>query len=70
MTDVISISTNLKNKSFDKNTEQIDINSIEWKSYDNTLCPQCGHYHGYELTTDPIQEMISFLDRHSLNEHE
>jgi acetone carboxylase gamma subunit len=64
------ISTNLKNKSFDENTEQIYINSIEWKNYDDTYCPQCGHSHGYELTIDPIQEMISFLDRYSLKKYE
>ena len=64
MTDTSHISNNLQHKSFAGNTEQIDINSIEWKNYDDNICPQCGQDHGYKLTAgSTIQDMISFLDR-------
>ncbi len=64
MTDTSHISNNLKNKSFVKYTEQIDIDLIEWKNYDDDICPQCGQNHGYKLIAgSTIQDMISFLDR-------
>ena len=61
-----SISTEHQHKSFAKNAEQIDINLIEWKNYDDRVCSQCGQDHGYEyeLTAgSTIQDMILFLDR-------
>jgi tRNA A58 N-methylase Trm61 len=53
-----------KDKSFDENTEQIDIDSIEWKNYGDNICSQCGNDHSYKVTADSvIQSMISILDR-------
>ena len=58
------ILTNPKNKSSAENTEQADIDSIEWKYYDDNICPQCGQDHSYKLTAgSTILDMISFLDR-------
>jgi hypothetical protein len=69
MTDIYFISTNHKNKSFARNTRQIDINLVEWKNYDDTICSQCGQNHGYKLTAgSTIQNMISFLDRDTSKE--
>ena len=64
MADISHISNNLQNKSSAENTEQIDIDSIEWTVYDDNICPQCGQNHGYKLTAgSTILDMISFLDR-------
>ena len=69
MADTSHISNNLQNKSFVENTEQIDIDLIEWKNYDDDICPQCGQNHGYKLTAgSTIHDMISFLDRDSSKE--
>ena len=51
-------------KSSAENTEQVDIVSIEWKNYDDNICPQCGQDHSCKLTaSSTILDMISFLDR-------
>ena len=63
MTDNI-VSVNPQNKSFAENTEEVDIDSIEWKYNDDNICPQCGHNHSHKPGTT-ILNMISFLDRDS-----
>ena len=69
MADTSHISHEPRNKSFAENTEQADIDSIEWKYYDDNICPQCGQNHGYKLTAgSTIHDMISFLDRDSSKE--
>lgn len=44
------ISADPQIKSFDENTEQIDIDLIEWNDYNDNICPQCGHDHSYKIT--------------------
>ena len=52
MADTSHISNNLQNKSSAENTEQIDIDSIEWKNDEDNICPQCGQNHGYKLIAE------------------
>lgn len=69
MADTSHISNNLQNKSFAENTEQIDIDSIEWKNHEDNICSQCGQDHNYKITAgSTIQDMISFLDRDTSKE--
>jgi acetone carboxylase gamma subunit len=64
MADTSFIIRKPENKSSAENHDQIDINLIEWKNYDDKICHQCGQVHGNELTAgSTIQDMISFLDR-------
>jgi acetone carboxylase gamma subunit len=64
MTDNI-ISINPQNKSFVKNTEEVDINSIGWMDYNDNICPQCGQDHSHKLKAGNTSlDMISlFLDK-------
>lgn len=58
------ISANPQNKSFDENTEQIDIDLIEWNDYNDNICPQCGQDHSYKLTVGTtVLDIISFFDK-------
>lgn len=62
MTDFISADP--QNKSFVENTEQIDIDLIEWRNYNDNICPQCGKDHRYKLTAGTtILDIISFFDK-------
>jgi hypothetical protein len=64
MTDNI-ISINPQNKSFVKNTEEVDINSIGWMDYNDNICLQCGQDHSHKLKAGNTSlDMISlFLDK-------
>lgn len=63
MTDKL-ISADPQNKSFDENIEQIDIDLIEWRNYNDNICPQCGQDHSYKPTTSSaILDIISLFDR-------
>jgi Bifunctional DNA primase/polymerase, N-terminal len=45
-----NISAYHQNKSLVENTKKIDINSVEWKKYDDNIRSQCDQDHGFELT--------------------
>jgi acetone carboxylase gamma subunit len=63
------ISADPQNKSFDENTEQIDIDLIEWNDYNDNICPQCNQDHSYKITAgSTIFDMISFFDRDTSRE--
>lgn len=60
------ISAKHQHKSFVGNTEQIDIDLIEWNDYNDNICPQCGHNHSHKpIGGSSIPNMISFLDRNA-----
>jgi hypothetical protein len=58
------MSTDPQNKSFVENTEEIDIDSIEWWDHNNNICPQCGQDHSYKITAGTTMlDIISLSDK-------
>jgi hypothetical protein len=69
MADTRHVLNNLQNKSSDKNTEQIDIDSTELTNCNDNICPQCGKDHSYKITAgNTILDMISLFDRDASRE--
>jgi hypothetical protein len=68
MTDSLTLG-NPENKSFVEDTEQIDIDSIEWWDNDDNICSQCGQDHSYKLKAgSTMLDIISFFDKNTSRE--
>jgi hypothetical protein len=68
MTDNI-ISVNPQNKSSVENTNEADIDSIEWWDHNNNFCSQCGQDHSYKITAGTTMlDIISLSDRNTPRE--